>query len=237
MDLPIPKIPHDMKNRLDSSRLTSIWGDFGVGKTTLAIQTVLAHFKEKKGKILYFYTKPNFPMNKIQQYLGSDKRDLMEKFTEMFTLITISDFRSLRKALMNLELVITRSKNQKNRISLIVIDSITDLYKLEIIREKKEKNASINYLLNLILGTLFYLSITYDLEIVIVNELVHRKKGEEISEVQSGGKVTNFWTSLNIKVERTSILNNRKVIFYDQNYEKLAEFDLFLTKKGFSSEK
>ena len=67
MFLPSPKF-----SKFHIIGLFSIWGNFGVGKTTLALQITSNTIKQKKN-VLFFYTKPNLPTNKIIKIFKSTK--------------------------------------------------------------------------------------------------------------------------------------------------------------------
>ena len=215
-------------NKFDFSEgIISVWGDFGVGKTTFALQTAFNNIKNRN-KILFFYTKPNFPTEKIIA-LSKYSKQLLDKIT----FIAPTNFNDLYKIIFNLEFVfLEHLKNNGNQFKLIIIDSITDLYRLELNREKKEKNYSLNYHLNQILANLFYINKTYKIEILIINEISRKTLNDHIVEVQAGGKVMEYWISYNIKINRTEKLNQRKFIMR-QGEKLILEFIANLTNNGF----
>jgi len=215
-------------NNFDFSEgIISVWGDLGVGKTTFALQTAFNSIKNGK-KILFFYTKPNFPTEKIIN-LSKYSKQLLNKIT----FITPINFNDLHKIVFNLEfLILKHLENKENQLKLIIIDSITDLYRLELDREKKEKNYNLNYHLNQILANLFYINKTYKIEILIINEISRKTLNDHIVEVQAGGKVMEYWISYNIKINRTEKLNQRKFVI-KQREKLVLEFIENLTINGF----
>jgi len=215
-------------NNFDFSEgIISVWGDLGVGKTTFALQTAFNSIKNGK-KILFFYTKPNFPTEKIIN-LSKYSKQLLNKIT----FITPINFNDLHKIVFNLEfLILKHLENKENQLKLIIIDSITDLYRLELDREKKEKNYNLNYHLNQILANLFYINKTYKIEILIINEISRKNLNDHIVEVQAGGKVMEYWISYNIKINRTEKLNQRKFVI-KQGEKLVLEFIENLTINGF----
>jgi hypothetical protein len=64
----------------------------------------------------------------------------------------------------------------------------------------------------MILSHLTYLIKTYELPIIIVNELTHKKIKENLQEMQSGGNVMEFWTPYRIKIKRTQKIGIRDLI-------------------------
>ena len=61
MKYPISALNAFFKRNTQSKGITSVWGDFGVGKTTFVLQTVI-NSVYLRNKILFIYTKPNFPI-------------------------------------------------------------------------------------------------------------------------------------------------------------------------------
>ena len=208
--------------------LISVWGDFGVGKTTFALQTSLNSLKESK-KVIYIYSKPMFPSEKISRIVGDSFEILHD-----ITFIRPDNFNDLRNIVFNLEFLILRTINKiKNPYKLIVIDSLTDLYRLELNKEKKEKNFNLNYNLNQILANLSFINNIYDIEILIINEKTQIKEENQIKEIQSGGRVMGYWVSLDIKIERTAKLRERKFILTEHPSFERTEFTSELSEKGF----
>ena len=227
------KFPHSILNEYFKKNsffkgLISVWGDFGVGKTTFALQTSLNSLKESK-KVIYIYSKPMFPSEKISRIVGDSFEILHD-----ITFIRPDNFNDLRNIVFNLEFLILRTINKiKNPYKLIVIDSLTDLYRLELNKEKKEKNFNLNYNLNQILANLSFINNIYDIEILIVNEKTQIKEENQIKEIQSGGRVMGYWVSLDIKIERTAKLRERKFILTEHPSFERTEFTSELSEKGF----
>jgi len=165
------KFPTSELNEYYNSRDTlkgifSVFGDFGVGKTTFALQTAINCAKLGKS-VIYVYTKPNLPFEKIL---------IINKFSkeiyDNFLFIHIVNFNELYNLIFNFEFLILEHLTQnKPKFSLIIIDSITNLYRLELNKDNKEKNYSLNYQLNQMLANLTYLNERYNIEVLIVNEI------------------------------------------------------------------
>ena len=58
----------ELSNYINSQNILqgvfSVYGDFGVGKTTFALQTAISSAK-LGNTVIFIYTKPNFPSEKI----------------------------------------------------------------------------------------------------------------------------------------------------------------------------
>ncbi|MFW9829659.1 MAG: hypothetical protein ACFFEY_18950 [Candidatus Thorarchaeota archaeon] len=228
MQFPISRLNHYINSIDNIKGLVSVFGDFGVGKTTFSIQTAINSTK-LGNTVVYIYTKPNIPSERIFMITNNSK-EILEKII----LIQVTDFNELVKIIFNFEFLILNYFTPKNiRCNLIILDSLTDLYRLELDKDKKEKNYTLNYQLNQILATLTYLNEIYNIETLVVNEVSRKKIDDQIIEKQSGGKVTEFWVNYTLRIIRTFKLNERKFIFTNISKNRSNEFTSYLTKKGF----
>lgn len=206
----------------------SVFGDFGVGKTTFALQTAINTAKIGKN-IIYIYTKPNFPSEKIQ-LIKKDSKEILDNII----FVHITNFDELYRVIFNFEFLVLNFLNEKmTKLNFIIIDSITNLYNLELNKDNKKKNYNRNYQLNQILANLTYLNESYGIEILIVNEISRKTRENQIIEVQSGGKVMEFWVKYNLKINKTNKLNERKFIFNNIPEKQSIEFNSNLREKGF----
>lgn len=206
----------------------SVFGDFGVGKTTFALQTAINTAKIGKN-IIYVYTKPNFPSEKIQ-LIKKDSKEILDNII----FVHITNFDELYRVIFNFEFLVLNFLNEKmTKLNFIIIDSITNLYNLELNKDNKKKNYNRNYQLNQILANLTYLNESYGIEILIVNEISRKTRENQIIEVQSGGKVMEFWVKYILKINKTNKLNERKFIFNNIPEKRSIEFNSNLREKGF----
>lgn len=206
----------------------SVFGDFGVGKTTFALQTAINTAKIGKN-VIYVYTKPNFPSEKIQ-LIKKDSKEILDNII----FVHITNFDELYRVIFNFEFLVLNFLNEKmTKLNFIIIDSITNLYNLELNKDNKKKNYNRNYQLNQILANLTYLNESYGIEILIVNEISRKTRENQIIEVQSGGKVMEFWVKYNLKINKTNKLNERKFIFNNIPEKQSIEFNSNLREKGF----
>jgi len=228
MNFPISNLCENFDIDNPPTGIVSLWGDFGVGKTTFVLQTALN--ATLYGKVIYIYSKPDLPYEKIENILSENSSAIMENLLTLQVL----DFYSLNDVISKLEiLIITNLKEKESHINFIIIDSLTDLYRLELNKEKKEKNFNLNYQLNQILATLYHLNEIYKIEVLIVNEMSRKNYIEQIKEVQSGGKVMDYWIKYSVKIERTVELNVRKLILAKHPKNRNNELFSKLTKQGF----
>ncbi len=229
MQFPLTKVNEFFKSIGAKEGITSLWGDFGVGKTTLSLQTANIYALNKK-KVLYIYTKPNLPFKKISAVFENNLEDVLERII----FIHATNFDDIFNFIFNLEFVVLNDLKTKNvTFNLIIIDSITDLYRLELNREKKGKNIILSYRLNQLLANLVNLEQKYEIGILIVNENSRRTLEGQTFEVESGGNVMQYWVTNSIKIERTDIANNRRFVLDRGNDNTPFMLNSMLTKRGF----
>ncbi len=208
MKFPILELNKYFSSQETLQGIFSLFGDFGVGKTTFALQTAFNSIKQGNFTI-YVYTKPNFPSEKIL-LINKHSQDILNNII----FIQTTSFEELSSIIFNFEfLILNYLNNQKPKLEMIIIDSITNLYRLELNKNKKEKNYNLNYKLNQMLATLTYLNQSYGIEILVINELSRKSLDDLIIDVESGGNVMKYWVKYNLKISKTSKLNERKLLF------------------------
>ena len=212
-----------------SIRLISVWGDMGVGKTTFALQ-IAANIAKIGNNGLFLYSKPDFPLNKIANILGDNPSEILNKISFIYA----SDFFILRKMVFNFEFLLLDNLNNKGSLfKFLIIDSLTDLYRIELDKRRKKRNINLNYQLNQILATLYYIADIYNIQILLTNEISRININNEIKEVQTGYKVMDYWILCDIKIERTETLNKRKLIINLRDKKQKYEIFSNLTQQGF----
>ncbi len=233
MEFPIPRLNHLFSMSKSAKGIASVFGEFGVGKTTFALQTAVHALKQKK-KVAYIYTKPSFPFERMVALTQINNSTTLDDLYKDFILIQIENFKELYELSLNFEFfILNHLKDKPTQSFFVVFDSVTDLYRIGISRDKKEKTQNLNFKLNQILATLAYLNEIYNLELLIVNEITHKSEGEKTLEVQSGGKVMDYWVAYSIKIIRTEESGMRRfeLVKYPNNVN--LDCTSKLSEKGF----
>ena len=228
MKIPLQTINSKLNEIEKEKNLLSIWGDFGVGKTTLSLQIALENVSELD-QVYYIYSKPNLPIEKLENLIEGKERE----FCENIIIIKLNNFEELFSLIQKLESnILNNLKNNRNPPKLLIFDSITELYRFTLNKEKKSHNVLLNFKLNFILATIYYLTTKFSLDFIIVNESSKEMQNEIYYEIQSGGKVMDYWISNSIHIQRTDLVNRRKIKFI-KNKEILGDYVLSITDKGF----
>jgi RecA/RadA recombinase len=234
MNFPTPKLSTLFRDNKPFNGLFSVYGDFGVGKTIFALQTIINTAKLGK-TVMFIYTKKIFPSEKMNNLLEFDSLEKTSEVLNNILALQSGTFDDLRNIVVNLDFLILNNIKKKKDYSLdlIVIDSLTDLYRIELNRDKKEKNLNLNFQLNLILASLQYIGETYGTNILVVNEISRISNNEQEIEFQSGGKVMDYWIKTSLKISRTEKLNQRKIKISKHLEGTILEFTSDVTQGGF----
>ena len=229
MIFPLKELNDKIQSIDAKNRIISIWGEHGVGKTTFSLQTAFYNCAISNF-VIFVYTKPNLPLILVKRI----SLKFNEKNLNDFTLYKSLNFSELFDFILDLEHLIIKLREDRKEIKiLIIIDSLTNLYQIELRKGSKSKNIILNYKLNQILGTLNYLKLLYPVDVLIVNNISRIKQDNQAIEVQSGGKVMKYWVDSSVKIERDKKINHR--IFLLTNPADTIEISFLskLSKFGF----
>ena len=228
MKIPLKPLDDQLNAIKKGHKLLSIWGEFGVGKTIFSIQIALENVNQYD-KIYYIYSKPNFPIENFNDIIENRKIIHFENIIA----INLNDFKELYSLVYRLESVfLNELKRNYEPPKLLVFDSITDLYRLTLNKDKKDSNVMLNYKLNFILATIYYLKSKFDLDIIIVNESIKAFQNESYYEIQSGGNVMDYWIPCSFHIQRTDSMNKRRISFIKDDEIKV-DCIASLTNYGF----
>ncbi len=108
--------------------ITMIAGPPGSGKTNFAVLTSCSQAK-KGNKIIFMDTEGGFSPDRVKQIVGESYVDVLKNIL----LITPSSFEEQKKFFVNLD-----EKLKKEQISLLVVDGMAMLYRLELGDARKE---------------------------------------------------------------------------------------------------
>ena len=214
----------------EKKSIISIWGDIGVGKTTLCFAATLSALSKQK-KIIYINTKSYFKEDRFNQIMG-----FYPKFDTYNLLIYNCDtFKKQIETIMNLEFLIKKEIEVmgKSKISLIVLDSASTLFHLTM--GDKETNLELQRALNTTLATLDYIRRIYGITILLTNRSTLRfdEKLDKTIEKTSISSTINFFSNTSIKIERTSQIATRSLIIEKHPRNLLKKITIKMTENGF----
>ncbi len=209
-----------------------IWGEVGVGKSTLVFQAALNEASEPSKLVLYVNTHqyPIFQrVNRLFQNFSSlDKNQIK--------ILNVGSFHQLRNEVIELEYLAYLAGKARSALTLIIIDSITSLYSLAI--GKKESAVKRNQELNEIFGILKYIAKRQNISILVTAEERFQDIENIIERKPAGGRIMNYWVDFSLKIERGREDNTRSLIIRKEpsgGQEKwgalMTDTGLFATRK------
>jgi DNA repair protein RadB len=183
---------------LHPKNVTHIYGVPSSGKTNFALMAVASAAAE--GKVIYLDPEGGFSPERLEQITGKKFMDVLKNII----LVEPSDFDEQKIAIKKIEDIITSSK-----VSLIVVDSISVLYRLEVERDMKELGRQ--------LAAFLRLARKYDLPVLIINQVYTDIDSGRIAPI--GGDLSRYWSKIMVEFERdeqtgirTAILRKHKFL-------------------------
>jgi DNA repair protein RadB len=190
-----------------------IYGEAATGKTTLALGSAINHLREDPlAKGYYIDSDSKISFKRLIQVTNSDQ-GLLERL-----------FFWQPKNLSNQTALIEQLYGIATRKQIpLVVDSITRLYRLELIDSSKTLNS--NKELNRQLGFLSETAKTKDAAVLVVGQ-VHSVLDSSIPEIEPvAQRLLKYWSDKIIRLERTS-LNSVMQAIMEKPYSKASRFKI-----------
>ena len=215
--------------------ITTIYGPGGSGKTNLCL--IVAVSQAKKGnKVIYIDTEGGFSIDRVKQIAGEEH----EKVLQNILLLKPTSFQEQEESFIELN-----KQVRKGDVSLIIIDSIAMLYRLELgdaIKQGEREIKEINRMLASQLRELNEIARKQQIPIIITNQVYTEflsdedfQKGKEKSVAMVGGDLLKYWSKciLELKNQR----NKRTLVIKKHRSlpEKEMDFDIInqgIRRKG-----
>lgn len=185
--------------------ISMLWGETGVGKTTLALQLAKYILETSNKKVFYLYTKLSPNMQQLQRLLSvPPSGDYSLPFFYFHNTTIASQQKCIYKWLLQIQ-----SANQftpNHQVGLIIVDEIFSSYLIEL--RKNQPNEKLMAKMIDILSTLKKISVDYHMPILLLNTFSVKEDGSSQRTVAKphGGKLLDFWIDTEIKLTRTAQL-------------------------------
>jgi len=186
-----------LRGNVEKGIITQIYGLPGVGKTNICIINSINAIDF--GKVIYIDTEGGLSIERIKQIAP----DNYQKVLENMIIYNVFDFYEQDKIIQK-ELPLIA-----NNASLIVVDNITSLYRLEL-SDEANKNIMLNKMLGNQVRTLLKLAKTNNLAVIITNQVRETVNGFEAS----GGRLLEYWSKCIVRLEK---LNGERLAILEKH--------------------
>ncbi len=183
---------------IEKGCITQFYGAPGSGKTNVALKILYESTKDGS-KAIYMDTEGGVSLERIQQIAGSD----FNRIAGNIYLLEPKSFDEQQLSINNIESLL----KEDNSIDILIIDSIVALYRIE-----EGDPSEINKRLGREMAQLLVLSRTYDIAIVITNQIYSPFDSDDLIVEPIGGTVLKYWSKVIVEIEKDPVSQIRTAI-------------------------
>jgi DNA repair protein RadB len=187
----------------EAGTISQLFGEPASGKTNICLQLAVNALRE--GKRVVFIDTEGFSIERFSQIAGEDA----EKLAKHFILFKVMSFEEQYEAIKETEKLV------KQNVGLIILDSATAFYRLEL--ESKDSMLLKRELANQVTA-LLGMARRYDIAVVITNQIYMDVGKEELRAV--GGNMLEHISKAIVQLSRTGIGTRSAVL---KKHRSLAE--------------
>ena len=167
-----------------------IYGEAETGKTSLAIQCAV-NCARKKIKSLFLDTDGTFSYERLSQIAQYD----LDQISPFIIIMRPMIFQDQSLVIDNLEKIITK------KFELIIVDTITSLYRVE--PEDKKETFIANRELNRQLAILTQIAKTTGIAVLIISQVRNIPFGLKMKTKPIARRVLNYWSEVILNLEQS----------------------------------
>jgi len=194
--------------------VTVIYGSSGTGKTNFCLLAAVSQAK-KGNKVIYIDSEGGFSIERIKQLAPENLDEVLKNIF----LFKPTSFTEQREAFKNL------LKYLKNEISLIIVDGMTILYRLDF-AEAREKNneeiQKINSELVVQIKTLAEIARKREVPVIITNQVYNWEDEKRMV----GGDILKYWGKCHIELRNEKGRRSAHLIKHRSLPEKELVFQI-----------
>lgn len=200
---------------LQPGNITHIYGVPASGKTNLALMATAS--ATDKGKVIYIDCEGGFSTERLKQICNRNFDEILRNVM----LVEPTEFDEQKIAIKKLNEIVPGSN-----VSLIIVDSISVLYRLEEERDTRELGRQLAQLLRI--------ARRYKIPVLITNQVYTNIDTGRIIPV--GGDVTRYWAKIMIELEKNEGNNLRTAILRKHKFlPEGMKFEFRITERGIDS--
>ena len=210
--------------------ITTLYGPAGSGKTNFCV--LVASSQAKKGnKVIYIDTEGGFSIDRFKQILGEEYKKALENIILMKPTTFPEQWDAFGKLLKELK--------SSKAISLIIVDGMTMLYRLELAECHDDTNKvhEINSRLARQMRMLAEIARKNNIPVIITNQVYsgfisdeEMKAGKEKPVNMVGGDILRYWSKCLIELQNNN--SKRKAILKKHRSLEEKELNFYITNEG-----
>jgi len=176
-----------------------IYGEAETGKTSLAIQCAVNCARRGK-KTLIIDTDGTFSYERLSQIAKYD----YDKISPLMIIVRPTTFREQSTAIDQIEKIVN------NRFGLIVVDTVTSLYRVEF--DEPEEAYPANRELNRQMAVLTQVAKTRGVAVLVISQVRSVPTGETVETKPVAMRVVNYWSEIVLDMKLTGQTRVIKVL-------------------------
>lgn len=215
----------------ESDIITTLYGPAGSGKTNLCMLAAVKQAENNK-KVIFVDTEGGFSVDRVKQIVGEEH----EKVLGNIFLLEPTNFEEQKKCFLKL-----LDKIKKEHVSLIIVDGMAMLYRLELGDAVKSKNDSKIKLVNREVAkqmrVLAEIARKQEIPIIITNQVYSGflseedwKKGVQREVNLVGGDLFQYWSKCIIELKNDG--SRRKAVLLKHRSLPQKELGFVIRDKG-----
>jgi len=178
---------------LENDAITNVYGPAGSGKTNIALAAALALCNEGK-HVVYVDTEGSFSLERFQQLGGTEKE------LKMIHMVHVHEWKEQHEEIMKLEKAV-----EKVKASIVIIDSLVALYRLEL---DKENFQTVNKQLATQYSVFSKIARQKNVPVLVTNQVYSRGGEIELTSRQ----IAHYWSKTLVELKKTEGENQRVAV-------------------------
>lgn len=177
--------------------ITQVFGPPSSGKSNVTL-TLAVNVAKHARKVIYIDTEGGISIDRIKQISGED-------FSRVAANIIVFEPTTFLEQNDNLRSIDVWLRKNHEEVDLLVLDSAVALYRVD-----DMKSAKLNKELGKQMGILSKIARTYDIAVVLTNQIYSAFDDEGNSDMRAvGGTILQYWSKVILKLERGEEINQR----------------------------
>ena len=181
----------------EKGTVTEIFGPPSSGKSNVTL-TLAVNVAKNNKKVIYIDTEGGISIDRIKQISGAD-------FSRVANNIIVFEPTSFLEQNDNLKSIEVWLRKNHENVDLLVLDSAVALYRVD-----EMKSTKLNKELGKQMGILSKIARTYDIAVVLTNQIYSAFDDEGNNDIRAvGGTILQYWCKIILQLERGDEINQR----------------------------